>query len=78
MPPELARTAKRSGPRPAGHVCHVCEQAIPLADMLIITLSGMWSVREPELPQLTRTLKLHRDPCAHVYMQGWREDALQD
>lgn len=75
---DTVKDPKRSGARPAGYVCHVCQAAIPVEAMVIVTLSGVWSVREADLPQLTRVLTLHREPCAHVYIQGWRADVLND
>lgn len=67
----------RRGARPPGHVCHVCQDAIPVTDMLILVLSGMWSVQVPELPQLQRQLKLHPD-CAQEYISRWQEEKLHD
>lgn len=67
----------KSAGRPPGHICHVCQEPIPVNDMLILVLSGMWSVQVPELPQLQRQLKLHPE-CAQIYIRGWAEEKLQD
>lgn len=73
----MAESKPKSAVRPAGHICHVCQDAIPVNDMLILVLSGMWSVQRPELPQLQRQLKLHPD-CAQEYIRGWAEEKLRD
>lgn len=67
----------RAGMRPAGHLCHVCQDPIAVDDMLILVLSGMWSVLLAELPQLGRQLKFHPE-CAQEYIRRWNEDKLHD
>jgi len=64
--------------RPPGYVCHVCQEAIPVTDMVNLVLSGMWSVQVPDLPQLIRTLHLHRGVCTEVYKHNWQRDQLLD
>lgn len=56
-----------------GHVCVVCEEAIAVLDMLIVTISATWSVFEADLPQLGRQLKVHR-ACAPAFINHWHAE----
>lgn len=57
----------------AGHLCYDCKEPIDVLDMLILTVSGVWSIQDYDLPQLGGQLKFHPG-CVPNFVKYWESE----